>query len=391
MSTPQRPWAFLLCLSMLGTLGCKPDQQPASLRTLDSLKTEYGKLREVITDMEKQLVARGELTPIHNLTPVEGMTVETQPFFHQIEFRGAVASRKDVVLRSEVAGSVVSIRVKEEDFVRKGKILVQFDDQYLRDNLLEVKTQFELAEQRFERQKRLWEQNIGTEIQLLSSEADMKALGHRQASLRSQLRRYRAEAPFSGLVDDLIIKVGEVLSPGMPILRLVNLSETYVSVDVSEIYFDKFQVGDTAKIRFPVLEKEVSSAITSIGKVVDTGNRTFEMEVQLPKLNFKVIPNQVVVVSLRDYENPRAFVLAGKMLQTDQNGHFVYEISDRDGEMVSSKRYIEPGISYKGRVEILEGLQVGMILAREGFNDLSAGSVVEIINPNDLKRVQTDG
>ena len=319
------------------------------------------------------------------------MSVETQPFFHQIEFRGAVASRKDVVLRSEVAGSVVSIRVKEEDFVRKGKILVQFDDQYLRDNLLEVKTQFELAEQRFERQKRLWGQNIGTEIQLLSSEADMKALGHRQASLRSQLRRYRAEAPFSGLVDDLIIKVGEVLSPGMPILRLVNLSETYVSVDVSEIYFDKFQVGDAAKIRFPVLEKEVSSAITSIGKVVDTGNRTFEMEVQLPKLDFKVIPNQVVVVSLRDYENPRAFVLAGKMLQTDQNGHFVYEISDRDGEMVSSKRYIEPGISYKGRVEILEGLQVGMILAREGFNDLSAGSVVEIINPNDLKRVQTDG
>jgi len=357
-------------------LACGPGDKKAEL---EKLKTEKKELEQQIKDLEAELIASGELKEKEiSKVMVTAISVKPEAFEHKVEVRGAVASRTDVMISAETMGKVQAIKVTEGDRVAKGQLLIQLDADILRNSISEVKTQLEMAETIFERQAKLWEQNIGTEVQYLQSKNNKESLERKLATLHSQLSQSNIVAPFPGVIDNIPVKVGEMAQPGMPLMRIVNPKDMYITADVSESFLGKFTEGQQVKVYFPSQKKEVISKITSVGQVIKNENRTFEIEVSLPAMNFMVKPNQVVVLDLVDYHTDNAFVVPTKIVQRDSKGSYVYELIKKDDLTVANKVYVEPGVSYNLETEIDKGLKQGQVIANEGYRDLAQDVAVEV-------------
>tara|TARA_Y100000310_G_scaffold337332_1_gene424151 strand:- start:5720 stop:6799 length:1080 start_codon:yes stop_codon:yes gene_type:complete len=355
-------------------VGC--GQEEDKLGQLKSLKEEKKELEAQIKTLESELKAEGLLKAEINEISVTSVKMSPTPFKHEIEVRGGVESRKDVVLSAETMGRIVAINVTEGQKVSKGQLLIQLDADIIRNNIGEVETQLELAATIYEKQAKLWEQNIGTEVQYLQAKNNKESLESRLATLKSQLRQSNVYAPFSGVIDNVPARVGQMAQPGMQLVRIVNQDDMYITADVSESYLGKFSEGQVAKVYFPSQDKTIETKIMSVGSVIKSENRTFEIELKMPKIDFDAKPNQVVVLQLVDYKNESAFVVPTKVIQTDSKGSYLFEIVDEGGMKKAKKAYVTPGLSYKLQTEITEGLKNGQLIANEGYRDLSEGVVV---------------
>ncbi|VXD12626.1 efflux RND transporter periplasmic adaptor subunit [Marinoscillum sp. 108] len=348
---------------------------------LNELKAQQKELETKISDLEAELIQSGQLEKKEgNKVLITTLKMTPDSFEHWVEVRGTVASRKNVMLSAETMGRIESIKVTEGQKVAKGQLLVQLDADILRNSISEVKTQLELAATIYERQAKLWEQNIGTEVQYLQAKNNKEALESKLKTLNSQLSQSNVVAPFNGIIDNIPVREGEMTSPGMPLVRIVNQNDTYISADVSESFLGKFQVGQQVKVYFPSLDKEVISKIASVGQVIKSENRTFEVEVGLPAVDFPIKPNQVVVLHMIDYKTDKALVVPTKLVQRDSKGSYVYELVDKEGKLVASKVYVKPGVSYNLETEIVEGLSAGQLIAYEGYRELAPGAAVTIKN-----------
>lgn len=351
------------------------EDKKAKLAELKAQKTE---LEGQISELEKELIASGEMSKKGNSVLVSQIILQPQSFGHKVELRGAVSSRKNVAVAAETMGRIVNIKVKEGDKVSRGQLLIQLDAEVLRNNIDEIETQLELAETIYERQSNLWEKNIGTEVQFLQAKNNKESLERRLATLKSQLKQSNVYAPFSGAIDNIPVRVGEMAQPGMPLVRLVSQDDTYISADVSESYLGKFKEGQELEVYFPAQDKKVISKISALGQVINNENRTFSLEAGLPATNFPVKPNQVVVLSLEDYMTEEALVVPTKIVQKDAKGHYVYELVKEGAGTRANKVYVKPGITYEQRTEILEGLKPGQRVAFEGFRELAQDVMVSI-------------
>lgn len=368
----------LTIVAIISLLAAACGQEEDKMAQLKSLKDQRKELEAEIKTLEAELKADGLLKVDVNEISVNAIKIAPVSFNHEVEVRGAVESRKDVVLSAETMGRIISVNVSEGQSVSKGQLLIQLDADIIRSNVGEVETQLELAITIFERQAKLWDQNIGTEVQYLQAKNNKESLESRLSTLKAQLRQSNVYAPFAGVIDNVPARVGQMAQPGMPLVRIVNQDDMFITAAVSESFLGKFTEGQIAKIFFPTQNKTVETKILSVGRVIENDNRTFELELRLPKVDFEVKPNQVVIVQLIDYKNESAFVVPTKIIQTDSKGTYLYEIVDESGMKKAKKVYVTPGLSYQLKTEIASGLKNGQLIANEGYRDLSEGVVVVV-------------
>jgi RND family efflux transporter MFP subunit len=269
--------------------------------------------------------------------------------------------------------------VKEGESVKKGQVLVELDAEILRNNIQELKTSLELANTLYLKQKNLWDQNIGTEVQYLQAKNNKESLERKLKTTRSQLDYYNVKAPFNGRVYEIDVKLGSMMSPGMPVCRVVSLEDMYIQADVSESYVGKFEVGDTVDIDIPAMNITTKSTISAIGKVINVQNRTFEIEVKLPEeVNGNARPNQVTVLTITDYVRKKAITIPSKVVQRDANGNYIYVAVESENGMIAKKQHVTIGKSYKLSTEVLSGLDSGAKILTEGYRDVADGALINV-------------
>ena len=350
---------------------------------LNQLQSELQILKSNISELEKEiaLVDSGSVKNSKSIL-VNTFMVKRKPFIHQISLRGAVKSRNNISVSSEMTGRIEKIFVKEGDYVDKGDVLATLNADLLENSFSEIETNLSLAVTVFERQQRLWNQNVGTEMQYLEAKTNKKSLEKRLKSLRLQLDQTRIYAPFSGSVDNVYFKIGEMAIAGMPFVQLVNNKNMYVETEVSESFLGQFHKGDSAEISFPAYNNtQVLTQIASVGKILNEKNRTFTLEMKLPfSKEHTYSPNQLTIISLVDYRVADAIVIPKKIILYDDKGSFVFTIDrKKQDDLIANKTRIEVGQSYQDQTEILSGLDEGTELIVKGYQDMTDKTPVTII------------
>jgi RND family efflux transporter MFP subunit len=272
--------------------------------------------------------------------------------------------------------------VKEGDRVRGGQLLAVIDDGGLQAQLAQLEAQKDLAKTTYERQKRLWDQKIGSEIQFLTAKTQYESTANAVTQLENQLARTRITAPFGGTIDQIIADPGTSLAPGMAVIRIVSLEDMYVEVEVPEIFLPNIHKGSDVRVFFPVLGKEVSTKVRQVSDYIKPANRTFNVEVGIPAMNGSVKPNLNARVFLNDYSNDKAVLIPQSVITENAMGdQYVYVAKDIDGQgrAVVEQTVVKVGKSQGDLVEILEGVQAGDAVIGEGARSLLPGQKVKII------------
>jgi len=368
----------LIALMIVGACSKPTNDVELKKKELEAAKNEMISLKEKIGNLEKELaLLDSSFGQNNNAVLITTWMLEAKPFEHYIDVRGAVESNKNVSLSSLTGGKIERILVTEGQQVKQGQTLVILEADVLRKSIDELKTSLELATTVYEKQDKLWKQKIGTEIQYLQAKNNKESLESKLATLNAQLEQTIIKAPFTGAIDKVDALVGEMASPGLPLVRMVSSTDMYVKADVSEDFIGRFKAGDKVEVFFPAFNQKVTSTILSVGQVINEENRTFRIEAKLnPGIAAK--PNQVVVLSLRDYINPQVFQVPTRIIQRDNEGQFLFAIDTKDGKMIARKVYIKSGMSYNTKTEILAGLNGTEKIVYEGFRDVTEGAELQI-------------
>lgn len=381
---------ILLTTALTACNSSQPDGDLASKKkALETARTEMSALKDQIAKLEEEIAKADPEFAKQNSKAilVSVFAVEKQSFEHTITIRGAVDSRKNIVIAAQTGGEIQKIYVKEGQRVSQGQLLIALDADIIRSSIADLKSSLELAKTVYEKQAKLWEQKIGTEIQYLQAKNNKESLEHKLATANAQLDQALVKAPFGGIIDQLPVNEGEVAAPGLPLVRIVSQENMYISADVSERFIGKFKTGDKVDIYFPVNDKHVTSTISSVGQVINPENRTFVVEVALPRVDFATKPNQVAVLELRDYISDAALAIPTRIIQTDLDGQFIYIAEERSGRLIARKVHVVTGISSSTKTEILSGLDGTEQIVDEGFRDLTEGVQIEVAKPKTTQTV----
>jgi len=354
----------------------------AKKEELNKARAQLQEVKGTITQLEKEISELDTEFARQNTKAILVSTfiAEKKPFEHKVEVRGSVESRRNVFLSAQTGGEIKRINVQEGQRVSQGQTLIELDADVIRKSITELKTSLELATTVYERQAKLWDQKIGTEVQYLQAKNNKESLENKLSTTYAQLNLAMVKAPFNGTVDQLPARVGEMASPGVPLVRVVSTDEMYLKTDVSERFIGRFKAGDKVDIFFPLIDKTVTTVISSVGQVINEENRTFEVEAKLPKVDFVVKPNQVVILRLLDYVNEAALAVPTRLIQKDEDGQFIYIVDKRESGPVARKIHVVAGITSDKETEIAEGLKGDEQIVDKGFRELTEGVEVMISN-----------
>jgi RND family efflux transporter MFP subunit len=369
----KKRYLFITAIAFLTACSQGGSDVETKKKELEEAKKEYQALKSKIDELEKELVSMDPeyAKEVNKAILVSVFKPEQRPFEHKIEVRGAVQSRRNVLISSQISGSIERVHVREGQQVNKGQVLVELDADVIRNSITELKTSLELANAIYEKQAKLWEQKIGTEVQYLQAKNNKESLESRLATAYSQLDQAIIRAPFSGNIDNVPAREGELAAPGVPLVRITSKQDMYINADVSERYIGKFSVGDKAEVYFPVLDKHMELEISAVSQVINPENRTFNVEITIPKTDLTLKPNQVAVLKLRDYYAKGAFAVPTKLIQVDTQGQYIYEVKKEGEKQIARKLYVKTGATYDGSTEVVEGITGAETLVSEGFRDLS--------------------
>lgn len=337
------------------------------------LKTEIDKLNQYIEAHENKE------RPALITTEVVNDTV----FKHFVEVQGNVETDQNVVLNAEYSGVLTQVYVKEGRRVSKGQHLAKIDDGGLSSQVAQQEAQLALAQTTFERQQRLWNQKIGSEIQYLQAKTNFEAAKNVTQQLRAQLAKTVITAPFSGVVDEIISDPGQVVVPGQtPIIRLVNLSNMYVKASIPETYLKNIAKGTQVKVKLASINEEFTGKVRQVGNYINPNNRSFDIQVEIPNKDGLVKPNLIATVKVNDYNAENAITVPENVLQENAEGQtiaFLYQpINDSVG--IARRVLLETGLSYENHTEVKSGLKKGDTLIKEGAKTLRDGQKVTIKN-----------
>lgn len=381
----QRLTLGMLIAFLISLAGCQSD--PSKSKDIEALqqdlkesRKEYEKLRSKITKLERKILEKdSSAIQLQKKTQVDVMPLKNRKFQHFIELQGNVSSKENINVSSDLGGTVTKIYVEGGQEVQKGDMLVKLDAQTIRSNIDELETNLDLAREVYKRQKNLWEQNIGSEIQYLQAKNEKEALEKKLNTARTKLAKTKIKAPINGTIDEVIIKIGEMASPGRPLMRLVNLSTVQVQADASEKYIGKIHKGDSVKIDFPSIDKTRAETVSSVGQVINPINRTFKVEVTLDNPNKLLKPNLLGTIRIADYQKESAIVISSKYIQHSEEEEYVFILSkSENGQSTAQKVSIQRGKTYNGNTEILKGLNQGDHLITAGFRDVIDGEPVSV-------------
>ncbi len=355
------------------------------LETLRAKKNEISEKQKAINSDLKQLdSAISVLSGEGNLPLITTITAQAETFNHFLELQGDVKTKQNVLIYPEMAGTLQRVYVKEGERVSKGQLLASIDDGGMGSQLAQLKTQAALAKTTFERQKRLWDQKIGSEIQFLQAKSNYETTESAVRQAQSQLGKSTIRAPFSGIIDNVIKDQGTVVAPGpgSEIFRIVNLSDMYIEVEVPENYLNSVQEGKEAIVYFPVLEDTVTSKIRQTGNFINPANRAFTVEVAVPNKNGNIKPNLSAKVSLNDYTSDDAILVPQSIISENAEGQqYLYVAKNiSDDKAVASRQIITTGRTQGNMVEVLSGVSDGDVLIKEGARSVKEGQNIKILD-----------
>ena len=345
------------------------------MAALAELKSQASSLQVEIQELEKEIALMDPEFARSNKKSVLITTanVKQEPFNHFVELTGSVLSKKNVNISSESQGTILEIPVTEGMRVKAGQLMARIDSEVIERNVDEVKTSLELATTLFEKQERLWNQSIGTEIQYLEAKNRMQSLERSLASLQTQMAKTMVRAPFTGTIETVNVRLGELVQPGAPMFQFIGESDLYIEADVSERYIGVLEKGDSVNVYFPNLDKELASKVSSVGAVINPNNRTFKVEVFLPRIA-NVKPNMISILKIKDYENRDAIVIPSHLILSDNRGDYVFVVE----ENTAKKKYVKRGETFEMETEILSGLKAGEVLVDKGFREVGDNFSVNI-------------
>ncbi|MGC1515294.1 MAG: efflux RND transporter periplasmic adaptor subunit [Maribacter sp.] len=382
---------FLIFTLLLASCGGSSDQSVNDLiaeGNLETLRTKKNEISERYKSLGNDIRQLDSVIAIKsgegNLPLISTITAKAEKFDHFLELQGDVTTKQNVLIYPEMQGTLQRVYVKEGQRVTKGQLLAAIDDGGMGSQLAQLETQAALAKTTFERQQRLWDQNIGSEIQYLQAKTNYEATESSVKQIRSQLGKSNIRAPFSGIIDDVIKDQGTVVAPGQgsEVFRIVNLSDMYIEVDVPESYLNDIKEGNVAKVYFPILGDTLISKIRQTGNFINPGNRAFSVEVAVPNKNSAIKPNLTAKVSLNDYSSEAAILVPQGIISENAEGQqYLYVANDKeDDKAVAKRRIITTGRTQGNMVEVLSGVEEGELLIKEGARSVKDGQSVQILS-----------
>jgi membrane fusion protein, multidrug efflux system len=311
--------------------------------------------------------------------------VQEEVFMHFLELQGNVETKQNLLIYPEMPGILEMVYVKEGQNVKKGEVLAKIKDGGLSQQLSQIEIQTELARTTFERQKRLWNQKIGSEMQYLQSKANFEAQQKTVEQIKIQIEKTTILAPFDGIIDAVFKEAGTVVAPGQgaEIFRIVNLSNMYISTDVPESYIASITKNKKAIINFPVLGETLHSTISQVGNFINPNNRSFNIEVLVANESGNIKPNLTAKIQINDYTNKNAILIPQSIISENANGEqFIYIIKNRNAnnEAVAQRVVIKTGKTQGDIIEVLENLPKGTEVIKEGARSVNNGQTVKVIN-----------
>lgn len=372
---PVKKFLPLIALVILAASCSQPSELESKKAELESLKSQLSEINASIKTLEDEL---SKLDPEFAAQNKKSILITTAPaqkgeFVHFVEVTGSVLSKKNVSISAETAGRILEVPAIEGMRVSKGQILARIDSESIQRSIDELQTNLDLAQTIFEKQDRLWKQQIGTEVQYLEAKSRKEGLERNLASLKTQLDRSYVRAPFNGTVETVNVRLGELVQPGTPVVQFVGESDLFIEADISEAYIGVLSKGDSVEVSFPSISKTIQTKVSAVGAIINPNNRTFKVEVFLPNMP-EVKPNMISVLKIQDYKNPNGVTVPGHLILSDTKGDYVFVVENG----MAKKRYVKRGKAYADQTEIIEGLQGNETLVDKGFREVGDNFSVNI-------------
>jgi membrane fusion protein (multidrug efflux system) len=373
ISTQMKKLSVLLISATILAACGEPDKKTQ----LADLKKEYATLSSQIKELETQIAAEDTGVALVTGRMVAVEILKTSAFRHYVEVQGRVDADENVSVTARAPGVVSKVNVVAGQEVHKGQTLAELDNKLGLQGIEELKTQLEMANTAFEKQKTLWDQKIGTEMQYLGAKTNKEALERKLATTREQIDMMRVESPIDGVVDAVNIKVGQGVAPGLPAFQVVNLSSLKVKGEVPEKYASHVKTGSEVVLNFPDLKKEVNAKASYSAKVINPMSRTFTVEVDLKDGGSDYHPNMIAVLKVVDYKTDSAIVVPTDVVQHSETESFVLVVKKEKGVITVKKKIVEVGESYNGSTEIKQGLTTGDIIITKGYQNVNDGDAIQ--------------
>jgi membrane fusion protein, multidrug efflux system len=369
-----RSTILLFTLWGLGGILLTSCSKPDKKTELADLKSQQKEIEVKIKALEKELGAgkKVEATPI----TVSVMPLQAQSFKHFVEAQGIVTSKNIVQVTPQMGGSLTGIFMVEGQSIKKGQLVATVDNSVMKESLAEINNQLDLAVILYNKQKTLWDQQIGTEVQYLQAKANKEALEKRISTMQTQMGMSKVYSPISGTVEIVRQKVGEMGMPGAPIAQIVNVGDLKVTAKIGDTYVGSVKRGDAITVKFPDINKELNARISVVDALIDPSSRTFGIEANIPNLGGSLKPNQVAVININDLSKSNSLIIKQNLIQKTETGDLVYVAVVENGKKIARAKKVKTGISYNGEVEIMEGLAVGDNVITQGYQDLVDGSLI---------------
>lgn len=370
--------AFATIILIVSVVSCGKKEDNTLLgkkAQLAELKKEHLDVKDKITNLQKE-IEKLEPSKEEKVKTVVASPVLASNFQHFVESTGRLEAENNVFVSPQMGGAITKIFVKVGDFVTKGQKIATLDNSILRNSIQEVQLQLETAKTIFERQKNLWDQKIGTEVQYIQAKSSVESLERRIVTLRSQDGMNVVLSPISGVVDEVRLKEGEIAAPGLGILRVVNLNNLKVVANISDTYAGTISKGNLISIKFPDLNKEIKTVISYVSQTINPASRTFTVEAKVPNIDKSLKPNLLAIVSINDQSKGGAIVIPQNLVQNTEQGAIVYVIESEGNKKIARSRIVTSGLTYDGKVEIKSGLKVGDTIITEGYQEIVDGQLV---------------
>ncbi|MDC3366167.1 efflux RND transporter periplasmic adaptor subunit [Flavobacteriaceae bacterium] len=385
---------YLLIIITVFLNSCSNKKEPSleeilatnDVELLKSRKSEIdAKLEELSLDLNQLNNKLNVLNKDRNTPLITTITTSEQQFNHFIELQGNVKTKQNVLVYPEMPGILNKVYVKEGQKVKKDQILATIDDGGLSQQLLLLKSNEQLAKTTFERQKRLWDQQIGSEIQYLQAKTSYNSQKNATRQLKKQLGKFTIRAPFSGIIDNVFKEKGTVVAPGpgAEIFRIINLSNMYIETDVPESYISSIKKNKMVEVNFPILGRSYDTSIRQVGNFINPSNRTFRIEVGIPNLDGEIKPNLTAKLRLNDYSNSNAILIPQSIISENAKGQqFIYVVKDNKekNQVYAERLVIETGKTNGDFIEVTKNLDANVEVILEGARSVNNGQVVKVIN-----------
>jgi RND family efflux transporter MFP subunit len=364
-----------MLLLALGVASCAADGLEAKKAELEALKGQLTEVTNQIKALEAELATADPAFAAAAKKPLLITTVAARKgeFTHFVEVTGSVLSKKNVNISAETMGRILDIPAVEGMRVSKGQVIARIDAESIQQNVEEMENGLSLARTVFEKQERLWNQKIGTEIQYLEAKNRKEGLEKSLASMKSQLAKSVVRAPFNGTIETVRVKLGELVQPGSQMFQFVGESDLFIEADISESYISVLAKGDSVAITFPSIKKTINTKVSATGSIINPNNRTFKVEVFLPNLP-EVKPNMISVLKIQDYKNSASVVIPAHLILADTKGDYVFIVENG----LAKKKYVTRGYSSGDETEIVSGLLGTELLVDKGFREVGDNFSVNV-------------